>query len=102
MVAEGALSPQLGAFVLQVRLFLGAAEAAFEVGDPGDELESGHRLVEAHAIAKARTTARVITSAAVTPRRSFVYRPGRAQRDVLQRVRESSGEHFSQNASDIP
>ena len=72
------MSPQLGAFVLQVRLFLGAAEAAFEVGDPGDELESGHRLVEAHAIAKARTTARVITSAAVTSCRSFVYRPGRA------------------------
>ena len=96
------MSPQLGAFVLQVRLFLGAAEAAFEVGDPGDELGPGHLRVDAHAIAKARTTARVITSAAVTPRRSFVYRPGRAQRDVLQRVRESSGEHFSQNASDIP
>ena len=85
------MSPQLGAFVLQVRLFLGAAEAAFEVGDPGDELGAGHRLVEAHTITKARATARVITSAAVTPCRSFVYRPGRAARRRCN-VRESSGD----------
>jgi hypothetical protein len=57
-----------------------AGESAAGVGAAVDA--SVHHLVDAHAITRKRATARVITSAAVTPRRSFVYRPGRERANI--------------------